>query len=116
MRSGILRETAIDGATPALNYETFKRTHLDTAAECARAGLFCVPMVLESHSSTWGPAALQVFRTVANMQRLVGGGISGSHAHYREMLQSFSVAAVREVARSILRRAPGSVVSQAPVL
>ena len=63
--------TSVPGAA-AQAYEGRKRTHLNTALDCANQGLAFVPIVGEP-SGGWGPSAMCTFKAFARAQSVVTG-------------------------------------------
>ena len=57
--------------------EHFKRSFLDTAADCQRQGISFIPIVGEP-SGGWGPSAVCVFKSLARTVANATGRVSDS--------------------------------------
>ena len=86
----------------ALAYEAYKRSHLNTEAECAQQGVTFLPMVAEA-SGGWGPTGLKVLRQLAKSAAAKTGG--DDDLSMGNLLQSLCVTIRRAKARAVLRRA-----------
>ena len=104
LRSDLVKKSAVDGSTATVEYEAFKRTHLNTEALCRDEGVNFIPMVCEADGGGWGPAAHKVWSELAKHKSLV----SGEHVStiVSRLLQSMGFILHRENARAILRRLP----------
>ena len=86
------------------DYEQFKNSFLDTAAQCASEGMAFIPMVVEAHSGAWGPAAAKIWLRLGKAVSLVSGESTAVEA--LRALQNLGLTLHRETARAILRRSP----------
>ena len=104
MRGAILPASASDGAQPCLAYEDRKRSHLQTAQQCADQGIQFLPLVAEACGGGWGPVAVRTWRSLG---ALIAGRTGEPASMVVERLhQALSVALQRENARAVLRRLP----------
>ena len=102
LRSSVLAASASDGSSAAAAYESRKRSHLATEAQCRAQGLQFLPLVAEACGGGWGAQATQVWKSLAALgaARL---GLTPAQAH-DELLQQLGVTLQRENARAVLRR------------
>ena len=110
LRSDIVKKSAVDGSTALVQYESFKRSHLDTEALCQDEGVNFIPMVCEADGGGWGPAAHRVWSELAKHKALVSGEQVSTVVS--RLLQSMGLILHRENARAILRRLPTYVSSE----
>ena len=104
MRGAILPASASDGAQPCLAYEDRKRSHLQTAQQCADQGIQFLPLVAEACGGGWGPVAVRTWRRLG---ALIAGRTGEPVSMVVERLhQALSVALQRENARAVLCRLP----------
>ena len=104
LRRDIVNSSAEDGSMATKNYETFKRTHLNTEAACLEEGITFIPVIFEADGGGWGPAAHKVWSELAKHKSLRSG--EQSSIVVSRLLQSLGLILHRENARSILRRYP----------
>ena len=99
-----MTEQARKGGSAAEAYEELKRSHLNTAQQCAEDGLNFIPMVIEAHSGAWGECALKCLKEMAKR----GSSLCGDdvNAVLERSLQQMSITIHKENARAVLRRAP----------
>jgi hypothetical protein len=97
-----MAEAALQAGAAASAYETFKRAHLNTEAECSQQGVFFIPMVAES-SGGWGPEGLKTLRQLA--KTVAGQTCGDADTSMGHLLQSLSVVIRSAKARAVLRRA-----------
>ena len=101
-RQDILAEATLRAGAAATAYEAYKRSHLNTGAECAQQGVTLIPMVAES-SGGWGPEGLKTLRQLA---KTVAGRTRGdADSSMGQLLRSLSVIIRSANARAVLRRA-----------
>ena len=105
-----MKKSAVDGSTALVQYESFKRSHLDTEALCQDEGVNFIPMVCEADGGGWGPAAHRVWSELAKHKALVSGEQVSTVVS--RLLQSMGLILHRENARAILRRLPTYVSSE----
>ena len=86
-------------------YEEYKRTYLNTAADCQQHGLSFVPLVAEC-SGGWGPSAMCTFKALA--KAAAARSDSEAEVIMKERLQLLCTGIRRANARAVLRRDPGS--------
>ena len=86
----------------ATAYESTKRSHLDTAADCEHQGFAFVPVVGEP-SGGWGPSALCVFKSLARAAAVRSG--RDESTIFRTYLQRLCASVRKARARAVLRRA-----------
>ena len=104
LRLGEISNSLRDRSTACADYESRKRSFLDTEALCKQEGITFVPMVVEASGGGWGAEARGLFKEVAKTSaRLTGDPPS---VKQEQLLQSLSVCFHRGNARAILRRAP----------
>jgi len=65
LRTDALQASALDARQCVGNYESAKRLYLDTAAQCTEQGIQFIPMVVEGHGGSWGPAAKDTWKPLA---------------------------------------------------
>ena len=82
-------------------YENFKRSYLDTAADCTSQGIAFLPMVGEP-TAGWGPSAMCTFKSFAKAH--VAGSERSSGAVLACELQQLSTVLRRANARAVLCR------------
>jgi hypothetical protein len=105
-RVDMVQQASLKPGAAAEAYEQFKRSFLDTAADCQRQGISFIPIVGES-SGGWGPSALCVFKALA---RSIANSTGRDAAEVlREHRQALGVFLRQANARAIFRRDPGSV-------
>ena len=85
------------------SYEDYKFTYKYTGQFCEAAGFQFTPMVLETHSGAWSPAARRMLDWLASSQSATKG-VSKEAASFI-IAQRLSVSLHRENARAILKRA-----------
>ena len=88
----------------ATAYESTKRSHLNTAADCEHQGFAFVPVVGEP-SGGWGPSAMCVLTSLAHAAAVRSGQTEG--AVLRTYLQRLCASVRKARARALLRRAVG---------
>jgi hypothetical protein len=104
LRIGALSLSAVDGASNAESYASFKRHHLDTGTHCSDEGIDFVPMIVEASGGGWGSDARRVWHELGRAaSRLSGDPAAAKSEHF---LQTLSITLHRANARAILRRAP----------
>jgi hypothetical protein len=102
MQATTLRQAS---AAPELlfeRYETRKREHLRTAAQCAAIGLRFTPVVFEGHAGGWSPRARGVVDWMARQGAAARGEPHGDVS--LRIAQRISCTLHREAARAVLRR------------
>ena len=104
LRAESLTEASNTPAAAAASYAQVKRTHLDTAAVCARQGLSFKPLVLEC-TGVWEREAAKFLRHVSGSVAVrTGQDVSQVHG---KLLQELCVVARCHRARAVLRRRAG---------
>ena len=104
LRAESLTEASNTPAAAAASYAQVKRTHLDTAAVCARQGLSFKPLVLEC-TGAWEREAAKFLRHVSGSVAVrTGQDVSQVHG---KLLQELCVVARCHRARAVLRRRAG---------
>ena len=114
LRSGSCASSAADGSRACLAYETKKRDHQHTAAQCAEQGIQFVPLVAEACGGGWGPTAVATWRSLGALCAAHTGEAKGIAVD--KLLQALSVALQRENARAVLRRVPARESGEASLL
>ena len=105
-RVDMVQQASLKPGAAAEAYEQFKRSFLDTAADCQRQGISFIPIVGEP-SGGWGPSALCVFKALA---RSIANSTGRDAAEVlKEHRQALGVFLRQANARAIFRRDPGSV-------
>ena len=114
LRSGSCAFFAADGSRACLAYETKKRDHQHTAAQCAEQGIQFVPLVAEACGGGWGPTAVATWRSLGALCAAHTG--EAKSIAVDKLLQALSVALQRENARAVLRRVPARESGEASLL
>jgi hypothetical protein len=105
LRCGFVFLSARDGSSATVSHEARKRLFLNTEAQCKEEGNNFVTTVCEATGGSWGPAAREVWKRLANSAaKLTGESPSLKH---EEILQNLSIILHRANARAILCRSPG---------
>ena len=102
LRADELQHSATDPSHCVTEYERFKCDYLSTEQQCQQQGLQFMPMVVESHGGSWGPAAKEAFKAIAR-ENANQTGVTLSHA-VSDLTQRISTTLERENARAISRR------------
>ncbi|CAJ1343891.1 unnamed protein product [Effrenium voratum] len=97
-----LHGSAAGAESVAARYEQRKRAHLGTEDLCRSSGLQYVPVVLEAHGGSWGPAAKKAFAWLSQAWG-AAEGLSGGQAA-EQLAQRISLSLHRENARAVVRR------------
>ena len=87
-----------------------KNSFLDTATHCASEGIAFIPMVVEAHSGSWGPAASKVWLKLGKAISLISGESTAVEA--LRVRQNLGLTLYCETARAILRRSPVPIESE----
>ena len=103
-RQEVLAQASRIAGFAATEYETRKRTHLDTEEECRQQGILFIPIVAET-SGGWGPSALATFKKLAKRAAGRGGLFNPERAVLPQFLERISIAIRSAKARAVLRRA-----------
>ena len=105
LRSDLVQTAVADPTVICVLYDDFKRTYLDTAAQCASRNLEFLPFVIEAHSGGLGKTARRVCSHIAK----IGASTEGEPIEITAstLFRRISIALQRENARSVLRRLPG---------
>ena len=120
LRSSQVAASMQDGSSAALNYEDFRRSHLQTQQLCEDNGVTFLPIVVEASGGGWGPTAMKVWSELAKTKALCTGESESIVAE--QLYQSLGLILHRENARAILRRSadtsavPSSVLNTASFL
>ena len=97
-----LHGSAAGAESVAARYEQRKRAHLGTEDLCRSSGLQYVPVVLEAHGGSWGPAAKKAFAWLSQAWG-AAEGLSGGQAA-EQLAQRISLSLHWENARAVVRR------------
>ena len=100
LRSSVVAASAADGSRAAAQYESRKRSHQNTEAQCRGQGIQFVPLVVEARGGGWGPTAMAVWRKLGALHAARVGQSPGQGVD--QLLQALQ----RENARAVLRRLP----------
>ncbi len=105
LQAGLQAVSASNGAAATERYADRKRSYLNTAAQCADAGLTFVPCIFEAEGGIGREARALLSTLARDAARLTSedASLRGQLA-----LQSLSVCLQRANALAIARRAPGS--------
>ena len=106
LRRDVVESSARDGSSAVSNYETFKRSYLDTENNCREEGIKFIPLVCEANGGGWGPAGLAVWKELAKQKSIVSGEPNSITAGH--LLQTLGIILHKENARAILRRSPNN--------
>ena len=106
LRRDVVESSARDGSSAVSNYESFKRTYLDTETNCRDEGIKFIPLVCEANGGGWGPAGHAVWKELAKQKSIVTGEPDSITALH--LLQSLGLILHRENTRAILRRSPNN--------
>ena len=102
LRGDLLITSASNPTAVFEQYERFKRQYKDTAQACNDAGFVFTPMVCESHSGAWAPAARRVLDKIAKGIASATG--EDSEVASLRFAQRISMSLHRANARAILKR------------
>ena len=104
-RIDMVQQASLKPGAAAEAYKHFKRSFLNTAADCQRQGISFIPIVGEP-SGGWGPSALCVFKALArSIANTTGRDVAEVLKEHRQALGVF----LRQAnARALFRRDPGS--------
>ena len=105
MRRDIVGAASRKAGAAAEAYEGYKRSYLNTAADCVNQGLAFVPLVAEP-SGGWGPSALCTFKALARTHAIVSGCDSG--IVLKDFLSRLCAVVRKHNARAVLRRGAGA--------
>jgi hypothetical protein len=112
LQSALVDLSAADGAAAAERYADRKRRYLDTAEQCADAGLAFKPFILEAEGGLGRDARALLTGLGHDSGRMTGEAPS---VRAELAVQALSVALHRENARAIVRRAVGTALLAAPL-
>ena len=73
LRNNILNRSALDGSAATTEYESLKRSHLNTEEKCRDEGFTFIPMVCEADGGGWGPSAHKVWSVLAKQKAILAG-------------------------------------------
>ena len=104
-RQAALQQASEVAGSAAQLYEDYKRSFLNTEAQCSQQGIAFVPMVAE-RSGGWGASGVQVLQQLARKAQARDG--KAASLHMQEYLEGLSVAVRRANAQAVLKRAPGT--------
>ena len=104
-RLDVIREASTQVGAAAAAYEAFKRSHLNTAADCQAQGMAFIPMIAEP-SGGWGASAICTLKAISLAAATRSDRTSDSIMS--EQLQLLSASIRRSKARAVLRRDAGA--------
>ena len=111
LHTDMLQSSISDPTVVCARYDDFKRSYLDTEAQCAARNLDFLPFILEAHSGGVGKTARRVCSHIAK----IGSAREGEEIKETTstLFRRMSITLHRESARAVLRRLPGCFTSEA---
>ena len=103
LRNDRFQDVANDPSVVFSAYEEYKRSYLNTAAQCYEAGVAFIPFVIEAHGGGLSATSRRVCGYLASAVATAHGKVDESAT---TLLRGISIAVHRENARAKLRRFP----------
>ena len=110
LRTDMVQSSTSDRTVPCAIYDDFKRSYVDTEAQCAARNLDFLPFILEAHSGGVGKTARRICSHIAK----IGSSREGEATEEttRTLFLRITISLHRENARAVLRRLPGCFTSE----